>query len=182
MTSNNILSEYGITVPDGKSVAMVIYCNLSGCDCFYIFFSPLGETELRQQEVWRVRADAKHLPRAGRSSAKLLQYCEEHWPQALRLRHSLCISVDAPDVFEANACGYCQSLAAHPGECPSLLGEPSDPEVVAAGRVWYYGYRMGRAGRWSGFIERVHRNSARVRLGYARGKSDLEREGPLLSH
>lgn len=179
--SNNILSEYCFTDLADSSVAAVIFCRESYCGCLYLFFSPLSESDLRQTEVWRARADVKYRPPAGRRTVYIKKYLAERWPQALVLQSFCCCSPDAPDVFSANACGYCSSLTGHQDGCPGPLEERLEPDVAAMRRAWYYGFRMGREGRWNGFIARVHHNSVPVRLGYARGKNDLEREGPLSS-
>lgn len=181
MTTINILGEHSISLPDGKSVAAVIYCE-SDCGCLYLFYSPLSESELRQEEAWRTRADVRCAPPTGRYVARTKQQLVEQFPQALVLRSLCCISLDAPDVFSANACGYCSSLTDHRDGCPGPLEERLESGVAAMRRAWYYGYRMGRAGRWNGFIARVYRNSVRVRLGYDSGKKDLEYEGPLSSY
>lgn len=180
MTTTNILSEHGITVPDGESVAVVIYCCHPYCGCLYAFFRSLGEAELRREEAWKALADVRYMPPVGRSSAHLMQSITEAYPEAMVLKSMCCYSLDAPNVFEANACGYCSSLTDHRDGCPG----PRDkqPGAAARQRAWYYGFKMGRAGRWNGFIARVHHSSVCVRLGYDRGKKDLEREGPLSSY
>lgn len=177
--TRNILREYGISIPADQSVAMVIYCCVYYCRCVYIFLGELGEAELRQEEVWMAQAYARLLPPTSCAKDQLKEYLARQYPQAMMLKNMRCYDTDAPDVFEANACGYCRQLTGHPDECPSLLGEPLEWEVLAAGRVWHYGYKVARAGLWNGFIERVHSRSALVRLGYAQGVRDRERLGVL---